>query len=158
MLVGPVWKMVNPIRSLHWALSRALRTDPAEGMSPLPPALGYWPAAVSLLAFVWMELIAPDNTTLPVLRVFFAAYVAVHLLAATWWGSGWFDKGDGFEVFSSLAGRLSVLGRRADGTIVAAQPARRRGRHPGRAGAVRRRGRAARVHRVRLVRQHARGG
>jgi hypothetical protein len=91
-------------------------------MSPLPPALGYWPAAVSLLAFVWMELIAPDNTTLPVLRVFFAAYLAVHLLAATWWGSAWFDKGDGFEVFSSLAGRLSVLGRRADGTIVVRNP------------------------------------
>ena len=122
MLVGPLWKMVNPIRSLHWALSRALRTDPADGMSPLPPALGYWPAAVSLLAFVWMELIAPDNTTLPVLRVFFAAYLAVHLLAATWWGSAWFDKGDGFEVFSSLAGRLSVLGRRADGTIVLRNP------------------------------------
>jgi hypothetical protein len=122
MLVGPVWKMVNPIRSVHWGLSRALRADPAEGMAPLPPGVGYWPAAASLLAFVWLELIAPDNTTLPVLRVFFAAYLAGHLLAATWWGSAWFDKGDGFEVFSSLAGRLSVLGRRADGVIVFRNP------------------------------------
>ena len=122
LLLGPVWKVVNPIRSLHWALSRLLRTDPADGLAPLPPALGYWPAAASLMAFVWLELIAPENTTLPVLRTFFAAYLAVHLLAATYWGSAWFDKCDGFEVFSTLAGRFSVLGRRADGRLVARSP------------------------------------
>jgi hypothetical protein len=122
ILLGPVWKLVNPMRSLHWALSRMLRTDPAEGLAPLPPSLGYWPAAASLLAFVWLELIAPENTTLPVLRTFFAAYLAVHLLAATYWGSAWFDRGDGFEVFSSLAGRLCVLGRRADGRLVVRNP------------------------------------
>ena len=122
ILLGPVWKLVNPMRSLHWALSRMLRTDPAEGLAPLPPSLGYWPAAASLLAFVWLELIAPENTSLPVLRTFFAAYLAVHLLAATYWGSAWFDRGDGFEVFSSLAGRLSVLGRRADGWLIVRNP------------------------------------
>jgi hypothetical protein len=122
VLLGPVWKLVNPIRSLHWALSRLLRTDPAEGLAPLPPALGYWPAAASLLAFVWLELVAPENTTLPVLRTFFAGYLAVHLLAGTYWGSTWFDRCDGFEVFSSLAGRLSVLGRRADGRLVVRNP------------------------------------
>jgi hypothetical protein len=122
VLLGPVWKLVNPVRSLHWALSRLLRTDPADGLAPLPASLGYWPAAVSLFAFVWLELVAPENTTLPVLRTFFAAYLAVHLLAATYWGSAWFDKGDGFEVFSSLAGRLSPLGRRADGRLVVRNP------------------------------------
>ena len=74
------------------------------------------------MAFVWLELIAPENTTLPVMRTFFAAYLAVHLLAATYWGSAWFDRCDGFEVFSSLAGRLSVLGRRADGRLVVRNP------------------------------------
>lgn len=122
LLLGPVWKLVNPLRSLHWALSRLLRTDPAEGLAPLPASIGYWPAAASLFAFVWLELIAPENTTLPVLRTFFAAYLAVHLLAATYWGSAWFDRGDGFEVFSSLAGRLSLLGRRGDGLLVVRNP------------------------------------
>ena len=122
LLVGPVWKWLNPIRSLHWLLSRAVGTRPEEGMAPLPPWVGYWPAAASLLAFVWLELVAPDNTTLPVLRTFFAAYLAVNLLAATYWGSSWFDKGDGFEVFSSLAGRLSPVGRRDDGVLVLRNP------------------------------------
>jgi hypothetical protein len=122
MLVGPVWKLLNPIRSLHWGLSRLMGTRPEEGPAPLPARLGYWPAAASLLAFVWLELVAPENTTLPVLRTFFAAYLAVHLLAATYWGSAWFARGDGFEVFSSLAGRLSPLGRRTDGVLVLRNP------------------------------------
>jgi hypothetical protein len=122
MLLGPVWRLLNPIRSAHWALSRALGTRPEEGIGPLSPRLGYWPAALSLLAFVWLELVAPENTTLAVLRTFFAAYFAVNLLAATYWGSGWFGRGDGFEVFSSLAGRLSPLGRRGDGRLVLRNP------------------------------------
>lgn len=122
MLLGPVWRLLNPIRSAHWALSRALGTRPEEGLTPLSPRLGYWPAALSLLAFVWLELVAPENTTLAVLRTFFAAYFAVNLLAATYWGSGWFGRGDGFEVFSSLAGRLSPLGRRGDGRLVLRNP------------------------------------
>ena len=122
MLLGPVWRLLNPIRSAHWALSRALGTRPEEGLAPLSPRLGYWPAALSLLAFVWLELVAPENTTLAVLRTFFAAYFAVNLLAATYWGSGWFGRGDGFEVFSSLAGRLSPLGRRGDGRLVLRNP------------------------------------
>lgn len=122
MLVGPVWRLLNPIRTLHLGLSRLVGTRPAEGLAPLPPRLGYWPAAFSLLVFVWLELVAEDNTTLPVLRVFLATYVAGHLIAATYWGSRWFDRGDGFEVFSDLAGRLSVLGRRDDGQLVVRNP------------------------------------
>lgn len=122
VLLGPVWRLLNPLRSLHWLLSRLVGTRPEEGVAPLPSGLGYWPAALSLLAFVWLELVAPAATTLPVLRTFFAAYVAVHLLAATYWGSAWFDRGDGFEVFSSLAARLAPLGRRADGSLVLRNP------------------------------------
>ena len=122
VLLGPVWRLVNPIRTVHELLSRALGTRPKDGLAPLPASLGYWPAAVTLFAFVWMELVAPDNTTLPVLRTFFAVYFAVNLLAATFYGSRWFDRGDGFEVFSSLAGRLSPWGRRGDGRLVLRNP------------------------------------
>jgi hypothetical protein len=123
VLIGPVWKLVNPIRTLHLLLSRGMATKPEQGLAELPRWVGYWPAAASLLAFVWLELIAPNNTSLTVLRLFFAAYFAVHLLAATWYGSRWFDHCDGFEVFSSLLGRLSVLGRRpADGVLVLRNP------------------------------------
>jgi len=123
LLIGPVWRLINPIRTLQLLLARLVRADPEAGLSPLPPWLGYWPAAGSLLSFVWLELVPHDsNTTLPTLRLYFACYVAVHLLAATYFGSRWFDRGDGFEVFSSLLGRLSVLGRRGDGRLVVRSP------------------------------------
>jgi hypothetical protein len=115
ILFGPVWRRLNPIRAVHWAVARALGGRPDQGLARPPRWLGYWPAALSLFAFTWLELIdQPDNDTLPVLRTWFAVYLLVHLLAATVWGSGWFRVGDGFEVYSSLFGRLSVLGRRGN--------------------------------------------
>ena len=65
LLLGPVWRLVNPIRGLHGLLlARCCGRRPSEGLSPLPARLGYWPAALSLLAFVWLELVAPENTSL----------------------------------------------------------------------------------------------
>jgi hypothetical protein len=123
ILAGPVWRLLNPLRGVHQALSRVLGTRPERGLARYPRWLGYYPAAVSLLAFVWLELVAPENTSLRVLRTFFAAYLAVHLLGATYYGSRWFGRADGFEVFSSLAGRLSPLGRRpSDGRLVLRDP------------------------------------
>jgi hypothetical protein len=123
LVVGPVWRLINPVRTLQLLLARLVRADPAAGLAALPPWLGYWPAAASLLSFVWLELVPRDsNTTLPTLRLYFACYLAVHLLAATYFGSRWFDRGDGFEVFSSLLGRLSLLGRRGDGRLVVRNP------------------------------------
>ena len=123
LLLGPVWRLINPIRTLQLLLARLVRADPVAGLAPLPRWLGYWPAALSLLSFVWLELVPREsNTTLPTLRLYFACYLAVHLFAATYFGSRWFDRGDGFEVFSSLLGRLSVIGRRGDGRLVVRNP------------------------------------
>jgi hypothetical protein len=122
VLLGPVWRLLNPLRTLHLLLARALRTDPDEGLRPLPPTLGYWPAAASLVAFVWLELAAPDRATLPVLRLFFAVYAACHLVAAAVYGQRWFDRGDGFEVYSTLLGRMAPLQRRADGRLALRSP------------------------------------
>jgi len=122
VLFGPVWKLLNPLRSVHAGLSRLVGTRPEEGLAPLRAGLGYWPAAVSLLAFVILELVVPDNTTLPVLRGFFVGYLFMHLLAVTYYGSGWLSRGDGFEVFSVLAGRMAPLGRRNDGRLVWRNP------------------------------------
>jgi hypothetical protein len=123
LLLGPVWRLINPIRTLQLLLARLVRADPVAGLAPLPRWLGSWPAALSLLSFVWLELVPREsNTTLPTLRLYFACYLAIHLLAATYFGSRWFDRGDGFEVFSSLLGRLSVFGRRGDGRLVVRSP------------------------------------
>ncbi|MGN6613074.1 MAG: hypothetical protein ACTHLJ_14980 [Angustibacter sp.] len=122
VLFGPVWRRLNPLRHLHFAVMSLARVDPREGALPLPRSFGYWPAALGLLAFTWLELVALDNATLPVLRLAITVYATVQLFGAFVFGSRWFDRGDAFEVWSALYGRLSALGRRADGRVVVRSP------------------------------------
>ena len=122
VLLGPVWRWVNPLRTLHLLLAKALRTAPEVGLLALPAQLGYWPAVIGLFAFAWLELVAPDRATLPVIRSWFLVYVGAHLIAASVYGSHWFDRGDAFEVFSDLAGHLAPIGRRLDGVLVLRNP------------------------------------
>jgi len=121
-LFGPVWKVLNPVRTLYLLGCLLLRRDHREGLLPYPAALGYWPASAGLLAFGWLELVAPNRATLPVLRAWFTAYFGLMLIGSVVYGSRWFDRADGFQVASSLYGRLSVLGRRDDGRLVLRNP------------------------------------
>jgi hypothetical protein len=122
VLLGPVWRWLNPLRHVHGAVLRLAGLDPRVGAVPLPRGLGYWPAALGLLAFTWLELVAPDNATLPVLRLAVLVHVTVQLLGGFLTGSRWFDRGDPFEVWSGLFGRLSPFGRHADGRLVVRSP------------------------------------
>ncbi|HEX2299796.1 MAG TPA: hypothetical protein VHH34_14990, partial [Pseudonocardiaceae bacterium] len=122
LLLGPVWRLVNPLRTLHLLLAAITRIPADRGLRPLPDGLGYWPAALSLLSFVWLELAAPDGAAVPVLLLYFAGYAVVHLGAALVFGRRWFTTGDGFEVYSTLIGALSPIGRRDDGRLVLRNP------------------------------------
>ncbi|MFE7353205.1 hypothetical protein ACFU8Q_08335 [Streptomyces sp. NPDC057543] len=122
LLLGPVWRLLNPLRTIHLLGCRALGRDPAAGR-PLPPRLGLRPAAAGLLAFTWLELVAPDPASTTALLLFLAVYAAVHLAGAARHGAGWFDRADAFEVYSGLLARLSPLGRRpADRRLVLRSP------------------------------------
>ena len=120
LVFGPIWSWLNPIRWLHNGLARLARLDPESSMTTWSP--GYWPAALGLFAFTWLELIAPDRTTLPVLRVAVGSYVLVSLLGALIFGRDWFARCDPFEVWSRLYGSLSPLGRRPDRVWVVRSP------------------------------------
>ena len=119
LLLGPVWQRVNPLRSLHWLLSRT--SGEAPGAAALP-RLGYWPAAVALLTFVFLELAFPGRSRPFIVGMYVVVYAIVQLAAALWYGEGWFARGDGFEVYSTLLGRLSPFGRRDDGVLVLRNP------------------------------------
>src|SRR5205085_8684566 len=57
------------------------------------------------------------------LRLAIALYGVLHLFAALVFGSRWFDRGDAFEAWSGLYGKISPLGRRgADGVLVLRAP------------------------------------
>ncbi|MEU3064933.1 hypothetical protein AB0P12_22030 [Streptomyces subrutilus] len=119
LLLGPVWRLLNPIRTLHRLLSRALRRKPDR---PLPARLGQWPAAVGLFAFTWLELASPDPASTTTLLIALATHTTVQLALAARFGERWFDDGDPFEAYSALLARLSPLGRRNDGRLVLRSP------------------------------------
>jgi hypothetical protein len=122
LLFGPFYKAINPVRTLNLLFSRATGGDPDRGMYDLPRWVGYWPAALGLFAFVWLELIYPDATYLSPVRLWFAIYIAVLLVGSALFGTVWFERADPFEVYSTLVGHLSVFGRRDDGTLVLRSP------------------------------------
>ncbi|MGI5159065.1 hypothetical protein [Microbispora sp. CA-102843] len=117
LLFGPVWRGLNPLRTLHLLACKGLGRDPELGLRPLPPSVGYWPACTGLFAFVWLELVAPERATLPVIGAWLAAYAVLMLAGAVVFGSRWFDHADPFEVYSDLVGRLAPVHRRRDGVV-----------------------------------------
>ena len=122
LLLGPVYKALNPIRTVHLLLSRLTGGDPGAGVVALPRWVGLWPAALGLLAFVWLELVSPEANFLGSIRLWFAVYVAVLLIGAAVFGDRWIAAADPFEVYSTLVGHLSVFGRRGDGALVLRNP------------------------------------
>ncbi|NUR05898.1 MAG: hypothetical protein HOQ22_08220 [Nocardioidaceae bacterium] len=122
LLFGPFYRAISPVRTIHLLFSRATGGDPEDGLRPLPQWVGYWPAALGLLAFVWLELVYPHSTYLSPVRLWFAAYVAIMIVGAAVFGSRWFAAADPFEVYSTLVGHLSFLGRTAGGTLVLRSP------------------------------------
>jgi hypothetical protein len=119
LLLGPVWRRVNPLRTLH-ALIAPL-TGPAPAGDRLD-RIGLWPAAAALLLYAWLELAHPGRSEPTTVGLFLVVYGAAQLFAALWFGPGWFARGDGFEVYSTLLGRLAPVGRRTDGRLVLRNP------------------------------------
>ena len=121
VLLGPVWKAISPVRSINWVFAKLSGSDPETGVFDYPARLGYWPAALGLYAFVWIELVYPQPTELASVRLWCAAYVGLMLLGGALFGNGFYERADPFEVFSSLLGRLSVWSMR-EGRLVVRSP------------------------------------
>lgn len=109
LLVGHVWKDLSPWRSLQWLVGRA--TGRPEGFVVYREGWGYWPAAVGLFAFVWLELVSPDAGDVTMVRTWVAGYVVVTVLGGVLLGPRWFDRADPFDVYSAFVARLAPLVR-----------------------------------------------
>lgn len=120
-LFGPVWKAISPPRTINWLIAKATGGDPDDGYFDYPERLGHWPAALGLLAFAWMELVYPYNTSLGPVRLWCAVYVAAMLVGGALFGNRFYAMADPFEVYSTLVSKLSVWGRR-DGALVVRSP------------------------------------
>lgn len=121
VLFGPVWKAISPSRTINLLLAKVSGSDPSLGLYNYPARLGYWPAALGLFAFVWLELVYPHSTEIGPVRLWCAAYLGIMLIGGALFGTKFFEHADPFEVYSSLAAKLSVWGRR-DGHLIIRSP------------------------------------
>ena len=136
LLFGRFYRAVSPVRTLHLLVSRATGQPPSRGLRDYPARLGYWPAAIGLFAFVWLELVSPDSTYLGPLRLSIAIYVAVMVVGSAVYGDRWLERADPFEVYSTLLAHLSPWGRDARGHLVWVSPLRHLSRIPADGGLV----------------------
>ena len=113
---GPVWRAISPVRTVHRLLGRR-----SLGLR-YPESVGYWPAALGLFAFVWLELASPDPGSLGAIKIWLLVYLAVTMAGALCCGERWCARADPFEVYSVVASRLSPLRRNRDGRIAIGNP------------------------------------
>jgi hypothetical protein len=122
--VGPLWRVISPARTLNrlFGFRRRQHTD-REARRTYPSRWGYWPAALGLFAFVWLELASPDPGSLTAIKIWILVYAVVMLVGALAFGSRWFARADPFEVYSVAASRLSPFRRNgATGRVVVGNP------------------------------------
>ena len=85
LLFGRVWKAISPFRLISAGIARVSGGHPDEGVFTYPSRLGYWPAALGLLAFVWMELVYTHNVDLSPVRLWCGVYLGVMIIGG--WAS-----------------------------------------------------------------------
>ena len=125
LFCGDVFALFNPwratARGVAWI---AGRVAPERLPAPLeyPARVGRWPAAVGVVAFVWVELIYPNRDDPSILALLALAYAAVMLLGMSFYGiDRWTSRADAFAVYFNLFARLSPWERR-DGVLYLRRP------------------------------------
>ncbi len=107
VLVGDVYAFCNPWRSVSLALGRVLRGYP-RGLLSYPRELGYWPALVLYMSFIWIELYA-RNTPLS-LAWGLLGYSLLNGLGVGLIGlRDWFRYCEFFSVMLRLLGAMAPL-------------------------------------------------
>jgi hypothetical protein len=107
LLIGPVWQVISPMRTVYRIVPRRLKSRSRA----YPEGLGYRPAAFGLFAFVWLELASPDSASLIAVKMWLLCYAVLMLAGAAVWGQRWFAGADPFEVYSMAVSRLSPFRR-----------------------------------------------
>ncbi|MFE7747049.1 hypothetical protein [Nocardia sp. NPDC057455] len=135
LLAGPVWKLLSPVRAIHRAICLVWR-QPTHGLVRYPDSWGQWPAVLGLFSFVWLELAYPEPGSVAAVTTWLVAYLVVNTVGLIVCGPAWAERADPLEVYSSLLGRLSAVGRRDTGALVLRLPLNNLAGTPVRIGGV----------------------
>ncbi len=96
-VLGDVWRAIGPI----WAIARAFPRAGREYQ------YGYWPAAVGLFAFTWLELVHPNAASPRVLGIALVVYLIVTFVGLATYGRVWAAEGDAFGALFGLLARMA---------------------------------------------------
>ena len=118
IVFGPVIKAFSPHRTIAAGISHLL-----PGVQrAFPWRWGMWPAAISILSFVWLELVVPNPSEPRKVAIYITAYSVIHVTMGVLYGRLWFERGEGFEAYSTLVGRLAPVAKTESGRWVLRNP------------------------------------
>ena len=119
LLFGDVFRAFNPWRAIGratgWLMGRVSSQVPE--VVPYPRRLGYWPAALGLLAFGWLELVSTNGDDPSTVAIATLIYSSVTFIGMSLYGvEAWSRRGEAFGVYFGLFARMSPIERR-DGRL-----------------------------------------
>ncbi len=115
-LLGNVWGLINPVRTLYeWMDALARRVIPGglafgQDDSAYPERLGMWPAVIIFCLFAWFEIAYDGSADPGALAIAIAGYCVI-----TWWGmavygaDAWLRNGDVFSIVFGVFARFSPM-------------------------------------------------
>jgi hypothetical protein len=121
-IFGDLFRPFNPWRAVGRAAGAGFRAVAGQRPAHLayPEQLGRWPAAIGLLAVVWLEVvygaggIGIDPQTTAVAALVYSGYTLA--MMAAFGVEEWCERGEVFSVYFGMFGRLGIFGTR-DGRL-----------------------------------------
>ncbi|HET8955710.1 MAG TPA: fenitrothion hydrolase [Solirubrobacterales bacterium] len=130
-IFGDLFRPFNPWRAIGRAVGAGFQAIAGEPPAHLryPERLGRWPAAIGLLAVVWLEVIygggagvavglSPDAVGTAALL--YSAYTLA--MMAAFGVETWCERGEVFSVYFGMFGRLGIFGSDESGRLVRRRP------------------------------------
>ena len=129
-IFGDIFRPFNPWRAIGRAVGGTFRAIAGEPPAHLryPERLGRWPAAIGLLAVVWLEVVYGGSGGVAVglspepvadAALLYTAYTLA--MMAVFGVEEWCERGEVFSVYFGMFGRLGIFGPR-DGRLVRRRP------------------------------------
>ena len=126
-IFGDLFRPFNPWRALGRAAGAGFRAIAGErsAHAAYPERVGRWPAAIGLLAVVWLEVVYGkagvgfDPQTVATAALVYSTYTLA--MMAVFGVEEWCERGEVFSVYFGMFGRLGIFGTR-DGRLERRRP------------------------------------